>query len=112
MYSRHTSSGGYTADYLRARYAEKTSPRRSPFREPTPPEAPVPEKPVPLPVSAPVTQAKPKEPSGSGISSFISNLEGDDLLILAVLALILLGDGEKKDLDLILAAALIFIEFS
>ena len=110
MYSRHTSSDGYTADYLRAKYAEKISPRRSPFKQPA--EERVPQNPVSLPVPAPIEDPNPIQPTDSGISGFISNLEGDDILLLAVLALILFGDGEKRDLDLILAAALIFIEFS
>ena len=109
MYSRHTGiSSGYSAEYLRAKYAEKTAARQSPFK--APPQSR--DDNISDSQEITVLEENKESPSGEGgLSSFISSLAGDDLLLLAVLAFLLFSDSEKKNLDLILAAALIFIEF-
>lgn len=109
MYSRHTGvSSGYSAEYLRAKYAEKNAARQSPFKAAQQP--PVQETAEVKDITV-FEENKDSTPEETGLSGFISSLEGDDLLLLAVLAFLLFSDGEKKNLDLILAAALIFIEF-
>lgn len=110
MYSRETGfSNGYTAEYLRSKYAQKTAPRRSPFKSAPAAEAEsvvqeeTPSEKVSLSVTVP-----PEVES----KNFLSSMESDDLLILAVLAFLLLGDRENKNFDLVLAAALLFVEFA
>ena len=107
MYSRHTGfsppSNGYTSEYLKSRYAEKTAPRRSPFKAPQLSEN-----------ATEVRESRDIQPSrqeNSTMGSFLSNLENDDIILLCVLAFLLFGDREDRSFDLILAAALLFVEF-
>ncbi len=118
MYSRETgfssSRQGYSADKLREKYAAKTvaAAQRSPFKQPAPElqsESILP--PEPPTAVQPVVQPAPP-PEESGIKDYISSLAGDDLLMLAVLALLLFSGGEKKNFDIVLAAALLFVEFA
>lgn len=115
MYSRETgfssSRQGYSAEKLREKYAAKTAAaaHRSPFRQPSPElqdESSLP----PEPPTAVQPVAQPRE--DSGVRDYISGLAGDDLLMLSVLALLLFSGGEKKNFDIILAAALLFVEFA
>lgn len=115
MYSREigfsNSRENYTADGLRSRYAANTSPRRTPFKTPTPPTE-TEETVLPAaPTETPSVETETSSDAGEA-KNFLQNLEGDDLLMLSVLALLLFSGGEKKNFDIILAAALLFVEFA
>lgn len=118
MYSREigfsNSRENYTADYLRAKYAAaNASPRRTPFK-PSEATEPKTDDETPLALAAPsvVDEAAEKPHAEESSKNFIQNLAGDDLLMLSVLALLLFSGGEKKNFDIILAAALLFVEFA
>ncbi len=112
MYSRQTGlSQNYSAEYLRAKYAQKTSNQRSPFKQSAPP--PEPDETEAVSEALQEVRAEQSTPEeSSGIMDFISKLQNDDLLLLGVLAFLLFSDSNKKNFDLILAAALLFIEFA
>lgn len=117
MYSREigfsNSRENYTADGLRSRYVASTSPRRTPFKVQSD-TTHTDEKTENLPAAPTVTPSAETETSNDGdaAKNFIQTLEGDDLLMLSVLALLLFSNGEKKNFDIILAAALLFVEFA
>lgn len=114
MYSREigfsNSRENYTADGLRSRYVASTSPRRTPFK-PTPPTETEEAVLSVAPTETPTVEAETSNDDDAA-KNFIQNLEGDDLLMLSVLALLLFSGGEKKNFDIILAAALLFVEFA
>ena len=99
MYSRQTGFSPYTSEYLKSRYAEKTAPRRSPLK-------PVTSQTQEKDETLPIQKESPPE-----IAEFVSSLESDDIILLCVLAFLLFGSREDRNFDLILAAALLFVEF-
>lgn len=107
MYSRETgitTSQKYTSEYLQSKYAEKSLARRSPFKTEQKPAEPE-------PLQTAVTAFDNQNPGQKSVSQLLPAFEGDDILIMAVLAFLLFSGDREKNFDLILAAALLFIEF-
>ncbi|MBQ9940385.1 MAG: hypothetical protein IJO74_02470 [Clostridia bacterium] len=106
MYSRRTgiSQMPISAEYLQAKYAAKKAAQETRQREPF---NLLPEKTEEvLTVQTDITPVQ----NNKSVKDLLSVLEKDDLVLLAVLAFLLFSDSQTTP-DIILCAALLFIEF-
>ena len=99
MYSRSTgfTPESMSGEYLRAKYAAKTAARTDRRREVFALQPPKEES------EPPQTALVPQDTEQKGLS--------DDLIIPALLAFLLFSDRDGGNMDFILTAALLFIQF-